>query len=141
MSHVLLYVEDEDAAFFLLEAAIKEAAIDVSLYRVATGDEAMAFLHRSGGYNTAPTPDLVLLDLNLPGKTGLEVLAEMRKTAEFNSVGVVVFSSSSLAMDKRRSLELGAREYIIKPNSFDGLVAAVKSACAYMPSNGSGTVN
>jgi two-component system response regulator len=129
---VLLYVEDEDAAVFLLETALKEADIDVALYRVADGDEAMAFLKKSGDYRDMPRPDLVLLDLNLPRRTGLEVLSEMKNSEDLRSLQVVVFTSSSLPTDKRKSLALGAREYITKPASFDGFVAAVKSACSLM---------
>jgi DNA-binding response OmpR family regulator len=129
---VLLYVEDEDAAVFLLETALKEAAIDVALYRVADGDEAMAFLKKTGSYSNMPRPDLVLLDLNLPRRTGLEVLSEMRKSDELRSLAVVVFTSSSLSVDKRKSMALGAQEYITKPASFDGFVAAVKNACSHL---------
>ncbi len=129
--HVLLYVEDEDAAVFLLETALREAEIDVALYRVADGDEALDFLQKKGRYRDMPRPDLVLLDLNLPRRTGLEVLSEMRNSDDLRSVAVVVFTSSSLAVDKRKSMELGAHEYITKPASFDGFVAAVKSACTH----------
>jgi len=129
---VLLYVEDEDAAVFLLETALKEADIDVALYRVADGDEALDFLKKTGAYQDVPRPDLVLLDLNLPRRTGLEVLSEMKQDAELRKLAVVVFTSSSLAVDKRRSMALGAQEYITKPASFDGFVAAVKSACMHM---------
>ena len=132
---VLLYVEDEDAAVFLLETALKEAAIDVKLYRVADGEEALAFLRKSGHYSEMPRPDLVLLDLNLPRKNGLEVLSEMRGCEELRSLSVVVFTSSSLPVDKRKSLALGAQEYITKPASFDGFVAAIKNACSHL-SNG-----
>jgi chemotaxis family two-component system response regulator Rcp1 len=134
---VLLYVEDEDAAVFLLETALKEAAIDVALYRVADGEEAMAFLRQTGNYGGMPRPNLILLDLNLPRKNGLEVLSEMRDCEEFRSLSVVVFTSSSLAVDKRKSLALGAQEYITKPASFDGFVAAVKTACLHL-TNGQG---
>jgi DNA-binding response OmpR family regulator len=131
----LLYVEDEDAAVFLLETALKEASIDVNLYRVADGEDALAFLRKAGIYAAMPRPDLVLLDLNLPRKGGLEVLSELQDSQELDSLAVVVFTSSSLANDKRKALALGAQEYITKPASFDGFVAAVKSACAHM-SNG-----
>lgn len=133
---VLLYVEDEDAAVFLLETALKEAEIDVSLFRVADGEEAMAFLRRSGDYRSAPRPDLILLDLNLPRKGGLEVLSDMQEADELRSMAVVVFTSSSLPADKRKSLALGAQHYITKPSSFDGFVEAIKNACSFMPING-----
>lgn len=129
---VLLYVEDEDAAVFLLETALKEAEIDVRFFRVADGDEALAFLRKSGIYHDMPRPDLVLLDLNLPRRTGLEVLAEMRNSEDLRALPVIVFTSSSLAVDKRKSLALGAQQYITKPASFDGFVAAVKSACSHL---------
>ncbi len=134
---VLLYVEDEDAAVFLLETALKEASIDVNLYRVTDGEQALAFLKKAGVYQEMPRPDLVLLDLNLPRKNGLELLSDMKENQDLSSLAVVVFTSSSLAADKRKSLALGAQEYITKPASFDGFVAAVKSACSHMKNGNS----
>lgn len=127
---VLLYVEDEDAAVFLLETALKEAGIDLVFHRVSNGEEALAFLHNSGAYEKAPRPDLILLDLNLPRKTGLEVLSEMQNDDKLRSVPVVVFTSSALAADKRKSLALGAQEYITKPSSFEGFVQTIKTVCS-----------
>ena len=127
---VLLYVEDEDAAVFLLETALKEAEIEVVFHRVSNGEEALAFLRNLGSYEKAPRPDLILLDLNLPRKTGLEVLSEMQNDDELRSVPVVVFTSSSLAADKRKSLALGAQEYITKPSSFEGFVQTIKAVCS-----------
>lgn len=130
---VLLYVEDEDAAVFLLETALREAGIQVQLYRVSDGEQALAFLRGSGAYARAPKPDLILLDLNLPRKNGLEVLSEMQGDELLRHNNVIVFTSSSLSADRRRSLALGAQEYITKPSSFDGFVEAVKTACARLP--------
>src|SRR5258708_1345920 len=96
-SPVMLYVEDEDAAVFLLETALKEMKIDVELRRVSNGEDALAFLNRSGPYRAAPRPDLVLLDLNLPRKGGLEVLAEVQSKETLRDLAVIVFTSSSLA--------------------------------------------
>jgi CheY-like chemotaxis protein len=129
---VLLYVEDEDAAVFLLETALKEAHIPVHLYRVTDGEQALAFLRKLGQYADAPRPDLILLDLNLPRKGGLEVLAEMQGNEDLRSLSVVVFTSSSLPSDRRKSMALGAQNYITKPSSFDGFVDAIKNACSFM---------
>ena len=129
----MLYVEDEDAAVFLLETALKEMKIDVELRRVSNGEDALAFLNQSGPYRDAPRPDLVLLDLNLPRKGGLEVLAEVQSKETLRDLAVIVFSSSSLATDRKKSLALGAQEYITKPSSFDGFLTAVKTVCAYLP--------
>lgn len=130
---VLLYVEDEDAAVFLLETALKEAGIQVQLYRVSDGEQAIAFLQHFGAYEKAPKPDLILLDLNLPRKNGLEVLSEMQSDELLRDIVVIVFTSSALSSDRRKSLALGAREYITKPSSFDGFVEAVKIACSRLP--------
>jgi len=133
---VMLYVEDEDAAVFLLETALKEMKMDVELYRVSNGDEALAFLNRTGSYRNAPRPDLVLLDLNLPRKGGLEVLSEIQERDGLRNLPVIVFTSSSLATDRKKSLALGAQEYITKPSSFDGFLNAIRSVCAYLPPAG-----
>jgi CheY-like chemotaxis protein len=127
---VLLYVEDEDAAVFLLETALKEVRITVELYRVSDGEQALAFLRRSGAYQAAPKPDLILLDLNLPRKNGLEVLAEMKDSNGLRDITTIVFTSSALQSDKKKSLALGAQQFITKPATFDGFIEAVKSACS-----------
>src|SRR5579875_3335013 len=127
---VLLYVEDEDAAVFLLETALKEARIQVDLYRVSDGEQAIAFLKHTSPYEWAPRPDLVLLDLNLPRKNGLEVLAEMKKNRGLADIATVVFTSSALQSDRKKSLALGAQNYITKPSTFDGFIEAVRSACS-----------
>jgi CheY-like chemotaxis protein len=127
---VLLYVEDEDAAVFLLETALKEAEIKVTLLRVADGEEALAFLRKAGNYSHAPRPDMILLDLNLPRKTGHEVLSEMREDNALHGIPVVVFTSSAAPSDRRKSMALGAHKHITKPSSFDGFVEAIKEACS-----------
>jgi two-component system, chemotaxis family, response regulator Rcp1 len=129
----MLYVEDEDAAVFLLETALKEMKMDVELYRVSNGEEALVFLNRTGSYRSAPRPDLVLLDLNLPRKGGLEVLSEIQGYDGLRDLRVIVFTSSSLATDRKKSLALGAQEYITKPSSFEGFLAAIRTICEYLP--------
>jgi len=128
---VLLYVEDEDAAFLLFETALKTANIEVDLHRASDGEEALAYLQGNSSGNH-PRPNLVVLDLNLPRKNGLDVLSEIKKDQNLSGITVVVFSSSSLASDKQRSIALGASEYITKPFTYDGFVEAVKTACSYL---------
>lgn len=127
---VLLYAEDEDAAVFLLEMALKEANISVTLHRVSDGEEALAFLRQHGAYTRAPRPDMVLLDLNLPRKSGHEVLSAIREDDELRTMPVVIFTSSSAISDRRKSLALGAQLHITKPSSFDGFVEAIRTACS-----------
>ena len=127
---VILSVEDDDGAFHLLKVAFQETEPDVHLIRACDGVEALSFLSRADGYQNAPRPDLVLLNINLPKKNGLEVLAEMAASESLRSIPVVVFTSSSLRAEKARCMALGAQEFLTKPSDFDGLLDAVKSACA-----------
>lgn len=136
MSARLLYVEDEDAAFFLFQTALKTAHIEVELHRASDGEQALDFLHRPSGEH--PRPDLVVLDLNLPRKSGFEVLSAIRGDPALEGLLVVVFTSSLLSADKMRSIELGARDYITKPFSFDGFVHAVRMACSHLPDGAGG---
>ena len=78
----------------------------------------------------------MLLDLNLPRKGGLEVLSDIQGTEALRNLSVIVFTSSSLPVDRKKSLALGAQEYITKPASFDGLLTAVRTVCTYLPAMG-----
>jgi CheY-like chemotaxis protein len=133
---VLLYIEDEDAAAFLLETALREAEIELQFRRVADGEQALAYLAHRSGYEEAPDPDLILLDLNLPRKDGLEVLEEMQHAGVLRQIPVIVFTSSALPRDRKRSMALGAREFLTKPQTFDGLVDTLRSAWARYSGNG-----
>ncbi|HMF76907.1 MAG TPA: response regulator [Bryobacteraceae bacterium] len=134
---VLLHVEDEDITAFLLETVLSESKVPVRLWRVGDGEEAIAFLKQTGKHRGAPRPDLVLLDLNLPRRTGLEILAEIRKSDGLRSLPVVVFTSSAHLADRRNSLALGASEFITKPRSLPGMLEAIHKACSYFPQAGS----
>ncbi len=123
---VLLYVDDDDAAFFLLEIAVKEIKQDVELHRAADGEQAIEFLQHSGLYRNAPRPDLILLDVNLPKKDGMELLKDLKADESLRSIPVVMFSSSSRAVDKKESLALGAQKYVTKPPNLEGFLEAVR---------------
>lgn len=127
---MVLSVEDDDAAFHLLEIAFNESQPAVNLIRASDGEEALAFLQRLGPFRNAPRPDLVLLNINLPKKSGLEVLAEVAANESLRSIPIVVFTSSSLQSERARCMALGAQDFLTKPASFDGLIDAVRSACA-----------
>jgi two-component system response regulator len=117
-----LYVEDDDSTFFLVQTALLETALPVILVRAADGDEAIAFLHKSGPYSLAPRPDIVLLDLNLPRVSGFEVLESVQSSESLRSLPICVLSTSAVPRDRERALQLGARNFFTKPSSFDGLV-------------------
>jgi CheY-like chemotaxis protein len=128
-SRVLLSVEDSDAEYYIIKIAVDEVDIPVQLCRVADGEQALWFLQKTHGYEIAPRPDLILLNLNLPKKDGFEVLAEIRAVEPLRSIPVIIFTSSSLATERKKALTLGAEDYISKPGTLDGLINALRSVC------------
>lgn len=125
---VLLYVEDDDAAFFAMQLTLQEAQAQIELYRAVDGEQALAFVRKKNSYKDAPRPDLILLDLNLPKRSGMEVLAEIKGDELLRSIPVIMFSSSRRPFDEDRSLELGAQGYLTKPSSLEGFAETVKRA-------------
>jgi two-component system response regulator len=87
----------------------------------------MHFLHRTGAYASAPRPDLILLDLNLPRKDGREVLQEIKSNADLRAIPVVVLTTSQAEEDVRRAYGLCANCYIAKPVDFEGFVTVARS--------------
>jgi two-component system, chemotaxis family, response regulator Rcp1 len=126
----LLHVEDEDGSAFLFRTAVREAGLPVLVFRVSNGEEALLFLRRTGPYTHAERPRLIVLDLNLPKIDGMAVLTRIRNDESLRNIPVVVLSTSSRPADKEKALALGARHYIVKPDSFDDLTNQVKSTCA-----------
>ena len=126
----LLHVEDDDSIAFLLRASLDEIGLSVSVYRVSDGEQALAFLRRSGIYKEATKPEMILLDLNLPKVNGWEVLKEIQQDDTLRAIPVVVCSASSRKEDRERALAAGARRYIVKPAKFSAWLEEVKSALA-----------
>jgi two-component system, chemotaxis family, response regulator Rcp1 len=130
MSHrVLLSVEDNDGEYYLIQMAVREAGIPVDVRRVVDGEQALDFLHKSNGYEIAPRPDLILLNVNLPRKNGLEVLSDIQASDSLRSIPVVMFTSSALTTERQQAMAAGAEDFISKPLTLDGLVEAVRSVC------------
>ena len=111
----------------LTRAAFEDFKLLNKLHVVDDGAEAMAFLLHEAGYASAPRPDLILLDLNLPRKNGREVLAEVKADPELTNIPVVVLTTSSAEEDILRSYNLHANCYVVKPVGFNDFVRAVQS--------------
>ena len=124
-----LSVEDDRAALYLMIVGFDEVGGDFRLYHVEDGREALHFLRRLGRYADAPKPNLVLLNLNLPRVSGLEVLQEIKNDPIIQDVPVVIFSSSDMDKDKAKCLALGARRFITKPVGLNEFIKTIRDVC------------
>src|SRR3954464_4881979 len=114
---VLLYVEDDPTTSYLFKMAVEELDCRIDLVVVSDGDAAEAFLHRYPPFEDAPAPDLMVLDLNLPGRSGFEILHDIRHDHEFATLPAVVFTSSTRRAHQERALRLGATGFFHKPRA------------------------
>lgn len=121
----ILMVEDNPGDARLTEEALKESKVVNNLHHVRDGVEAMEFLLKEGSYSNAPTPDIILLDLNLPRKDGRQVLAELKAIPRLKNIPVVVLTTSEAEQDIVKSYELHANCYITKPVDLDKFVEIV----------------
>ncbi len=111
----ILLVEDNPADVRLTTEALKEQKVYNHLRVVTDGAKAMAYLHKEGDYAGAERPDLILLDLNLPKKSGLEVLKEIKGDIELRSIPVVILTASKAEEDVVKAYDNFANCYIAKP--------------------------
>ena len=118
----ILLVEDNLGDIRLLQEAFKEGGLECKLHVARDGHQAMDFLSRKGTYAKSPRPALVLLDLNLPGKSGREVLSEMKREKGLCSIPVLVMSTSSNPEDIQAAYCLHASCYVVKPEDLDALI-------------------
>ncbi len=123
----VLLVEDNPGDVQLTQIALEDSKISVNLNVARDGVEAMAFLRKEEQYQEMPTPDIILLDLNLPRKDGREVLAEIKEDRILRRIPVVVLTTSGSEEDVLRAYNLCANCYITKPVDFDQFVKIVHS--------------
>jgi CheY-like chemotaxis protein len=122
----VLLVEDDPGDVLMTREAFEDYKVQNNLYVVTNGVEAMQFLQRQGEYSDAPTPDLILLDLNLPKMDGREVLAAIKEDPRLRSIPVVVLTTSEAEEDVIRSYSLHANAYVTKPVDFERFVNVVQ---------------
>ena len=123
----VLLVEDDPGDVLLTREAFEHQKVANRLHVVNNGEDAIAFLRRQGEYTEVPEPDLVLLDLNLPGMHGREVLAAIKEDAHLQTIPVVVLTTSEAEEDVLRSYRLHANAYVTKPVDFDRFMAVVRA--------------
>ncbi len=123
----ILLVDDNPGDVRLAKEGLKESKVINNLHVVDDGVEAMAFLRKEGNYADAVTPDLILLDLNLPKKDGREVLAEIKGDKDLKRIPIVVLTTSQAEEDVMETYDLHANCYVTKPVDLDQFVNIVKS--------------
>ena len=134
MEPAVLLVEDNIDDVILIERAFEKARIVNPLHIVGDGDEALDYLDGRGKYQDRaahPLPALILLDLKLPRRSGLDVLTWMRAEPCIRRIPVVVLTSSRESVDVARAYELGVNSYLCKPVAFDALLEMIKTLNVY----------
>ncbi len=129
----ILLVEDEENDVLLIERAFAKAGVKNPFKSVTDGQQAIDYLAGNGNYSDRkqyPLPGLILLDLNLPRKSGLEVLQWIREQMPLRSI-LVICSSSGQPKDINEAYKLGANGYVLKPSNFDHLIAQAKAIKEY----------
>jgi CheY-like chemotaxis protein len=122
----VLLVEDDPGDVLMTREAFEHYRIRNTLHVVGDGEQAMRFLRRAGEYTQVPRPGLILLDLNLPRRNGLEVLADLKSDDNLLSIPVVVLTTSQAEDDIIRSYSLHANAYISKPVDFDRFIDVIR---------------
>ncbi|MFG1947981.1 response regulator [Nonomuraea sp. NPDC048826] len=122
----VLLVEDDQGDVLITQEAFALNKVRNRLHVVSDGEQAMAFLRREGPYAEAPTPDLVLLDLNLPRKSGMEVLGEVKADPLLRTIPVVILTTSEAEEDVIRSYRMHANAYVAKPVDFGQFIRVVR---------------
>ena len=128
---VLLAEDNVDHAFFTTRAFSDAQGGDLEMHTVSDGEQVLDYLHQRGGFADAARPHLIVLDLKMPKKGGLEVLAEIAGDAGLRNIPVVVLSSSDRPEDIDESYALGANSYVTKPASASSLHDGLRELARY----------
>lgn len=123
----ILLVEDNPGDVRLTQEALRYARMPNHLSVVRDGEEAIEFLNRRGGYAEAPRPQLILLDLNLPRKSGAQVLEEIKAAPSLRSIPVIILTTSHADDDINDAYDMNANCYISKPVDLDRFLRVIKS--------------
>ena len=130
----LLIAEDSDEDFDVLKHLMEEMVVQNPIYRCEDGDEVLDFIYQEGEYanpDSAPRPSVILLDLNLPGTDGREILDRLKQDRNFKEIPIVVFTTSSNPQDIKFCYQKGANGYLIKPMAFSDFEKIVRAFVDY----------
>ena len=130
----ILMADDDEDDRMLTKKALQESRLANDLHLVGDGEELLDYLYRRGDYSQlgdSPRPGVILLDLNMPKKDGLEALKEIKNDPALRQIPVVILTTSKAEEDIYRSYDLGANSFVTKPVSFQRLVEAMKGLGQY----------
>jgi len=122
----VLLVEDDPGDILMTREAFQHHKIQNKLHVVTDGEQALQFLHQTGEYTSVPRPGLILLDLNLPRRSGHEVLAELKEDPQLRVIPVVILTTSQAEEDILRSYSLHANAYVSKPVDFERFMDVIR---------------
>jgi CheY-like chemotaxis protein len=132
--HVILIVEDDEDDYFLITNSMQNSEFDCDVRWVKDGEEAMNYLLRQNEWQDplkSPIPSLILLDINMPKKNGLEVLQEMKKNPALKNLFTVIFTSSKNKDNILSAYSLGANSYIQKPSQIEKFKTGIQMILEY----------
>jgi CheY-like chemotaxis protein len=122
----VLLVEDDDGDVLMTREAFEHYKLRNRLHVVGDGEQALDFLRRTGRFADAPRPGLILLDVNLPRRSGLEILAELKQDPDLLVIPVVMLTTSRAEEDILRSYSLHANAFVSKPVDFEQFIEAIR---------------
>ncbi len=130
---VVLAVDDEPTDIELLEVALEANGFDIDFHSVVSGEEALGYLRQSTpgaelGPGTGPRPDLILLDLKMPGMRGHDCLRAIKNDTRLQDIPVIVVTTSDLESDRNLSSRLGSAGYVVKCADLDAFIAGIRDA-------------
>lgn len=133
-NHTILIANDDSAFCLLIEEALEEVRSNLALFFVEDGEQLLDYLYRHGPYQDpikSPSPDLLLLDLNMPKLDGREALTQIKSDPKLKTIPIVILSSSYHEEDISKCYNAGANSFIVNPLTFDKLSSAMQSVCNY----------
>lgn len=123
----ILLVEDSEPDILLTQEAFEESKVKNRLHVVRDGVEALRFLRQQDEYASMPRPDVILMDINMPRKNGLEVLEEVKRDPDLGCIPIVMLTTSQADDDVRTSYARHANGYVVKPVGFENFQSAIRA--------------
>jgi CheY-like chemotaxis protein len=125
----LLFVDDDSDESYLFNEALEQSGLNIRLSKARDGNDLLQFLQNN------PLPDLVMIDLNMPHKDGMEALSDIRSNPVYDKLPLVIYSTTRTSIYIEKCYERGANLFVVKPNTFDGMVDVVRKVCSIDWSN------